>query len=410
MATETETCTSDGDLRHRPPIRSDANSKLGADLLLEILIRLPNPRSACRCKLVCRLWRSVISDASFNRRYVSHHQTTSPSDLKSMILGFLPPMAKGARDALKVLDCNRGLVLCGFWDELIYTDDDGERSRSYLLCNPFTKQWAALPLAPKKSVIYSAPVARLVFEPQTSPPAAAAAHRFRVVYLYHQVEPILSIKLDVFCSESGEWIKDAVVHDYDVRSKGGLASWNGELFWVYRHYLSPDFGIRPLVAVFDPFRLDVPPTLDNMYKENFSFLLNSSSSSDPTNPDDAAAFAPAKVRRIKKRRVDAAFAPAKGLTNSNVKVRRRVNKKRRAVAAFAPAKSVLPSDSNSKVRRRRVTRRVASGAEATSFGFKTPVIVKQQLPPSVSSMIATWPKPDVQEDRPDTRDSTDDNI
>ncbi|CAI0428076.1 unnamed protein product, partial [Linum tenue] len=75
-----------------------------------------------------------------------------------------------------------------------------------------------------------------------------------------KVDPILSIKLDVFCSESGEWIKDAVVHDDHVRSKGGLVSWNGELLWVYRHYLSPDFGLRPLVAVFDPFRLDVPPT------------------------------------------------------------------------------------------------------------------------------------------------------
>ncbi|CAI0473391.1 unnamed protein product [Linum tenue] len=226
------------------------NSKLGFDLLLEILIRLPNPRSACHCKLVCQLWRSVISHTSFNRRYVSHRQTMSPDDLKSMILSFLPPMESEVGDALKVLDCNRDLVLCGFWVEHRLVDG-GERSRSYLVCNPFTKQWAALPLAPKKLVLHLAPVTRLVLEPQQP------VSRFRVVCMYQQVDPILSIKLDVFCSESGEWIKDALVRDDHIK-RTELISWNGELFWMY--LVDHRFALQPVLAVFDPFRLDVPPT------------------------------------------------------------------------------------------------------------------------------------------------------
>ncbi|CAI0412470.1 unnamed protein product [Linum tenue] len=126
---------------------------------MEILIRLPDPRSACRCKIVCQLWRSVISDASFNRRFVSHRQIMTPGDLKSVVLSFLPPMPNGVkdRDALRVLHCDKDLVLCGFWDKAC---DDGEYSRSYLVCNPFTKQWHGLPLAPRKLIEYLFPVTR----------------------------------------------------------------------------------------------------------------------------------------------------------------------------------------------------------------------------------------------------------
>ncbi|CAI0416948.1 unnamed protein product, partial [Linum tenue] len=130
---------------------------LGEDLLVEILIRgLPNPRSACRGKLVCKLWSSLISNPRFNRNFVSYHQITNqlnhppmpsdPYELHLIIRNFLPPMPKQVSDTITVLDCNQDLVLCGFWDVDPY--QVRERSRSYLVCNPFTKQWIALPLAP----------------------------------------------------------------------------------------------------------------------------------------------------------------------------------------------------------------------------------------------------------------------
>ncbi|CAN0853134.1 Putative F-box/kelch-repeat protein At1g15680 [Linum grandiflorum] len=285
----TENCISDCDRRiselHRLPgkrrrISSEANlppmtiSELGADLLVEILIRLPNPRSASQCKLVCKPWASLISSPRFNRCFVSHHQTrnhphmpANPYDLKSIILNFLPPMPCRVRNALRVLDCNKDLVLCGFWD---VDCDDGENSRTYLVCNPFTKQWIALPLAPRKHVGYISPAARLVCEPLISKKLdlgdgqsfVFSEYRFRVVCIYQVVDPKIAIKLDVFCSDSGEWTKDALVCDGHVKiGIKCVISCNGELFWRYdeMNYMVNN-PAKDLVAVFNPFRLDLPPT------------------------------------------------------------------------------------------------------------------------------------------------------
>ncbi|CAI0463960.1 unnamed protein product [Linum tenue] len=66
-----------------PPPPLNLLSKLGDDPLVVILIRLPNPRSSCLSKTVCKSWRTLISDPSFDRRFISHHQTRS---LKHMIV------------------------------------------------------------------------------------------------------------------------------------------------------------------------------------------------------------------------------------------------------------------------------------------------------------------------------------
>ncbi|CAI0412804.1 unnamed protein product [Linum tenue] len=113
--------------------------------------------SACSSKLVCKRWSSLISGPRFNRRFVSHGRETNPPmmpddplELLRIIRGFLPPMPHGVVDTLRVSDCNKDLVLCGFCDVGKDYEKD-ERSRSYLVCNPFTKQWIALPLAPRVS-------------------------------------------------------------------------------------------------------------------------------------------------------------------------------------------------------------------------------------------------------------------
>ncbi|CAN0855788.1 hypothetical protein LINGRAHAP2_LOCUS6330 [Linum grandiflorum] len=248
--------------------------EFGTDILLEILIRIPNPRSVCQCKLVCKRWGSLISSPLFNRRFVSHHQTmkhphmpVDPYKLKSFILSFLPPMPSTVRNALRVLDCNNDLVLCGFWD---VECDDGVRGRSYLVCNPFTKQWVALPLAPRKYVGYLSPAARLVCEPRNSNKLdlgddqsfPLSEYRFRVVCVYQVAQPRVGITLDLFCSESGQWTKEALFRHLHVK-KGlkGVVSCNGKLFWKY---ITEQY-ITNLVAVFNPFRLDIPSTSIDVY-------------------------------------------------------------------------------------------------------------------------------------------------
>ncbi|CAI0438826.1 unnamed protein product [Linum tenue] len=271
-----------------PDLPPTTISKLGTDLLVEILIRLPSPRSACQCKIVCKQWGSLICSPHFNRRFVSHHQTMNldqatmsvdPYELLSVILSFLPPMPCSVRDSLRVLDCNKDLVLCGFWD----TDcDDGEQGRSYLVCNPFTKQWIALPLAPKKNTGYVSPASRLVCEPRISNKLdlgddqafVYSEYRFRVVCIYQVARPRIAIKLDVFCSESGEWTKEALVCDGHVKVElKSTISCNGELFWRYYDLYSLRRGyeiLNNLVAVFNPFRLDMHPTSMDISR----FLVN----------------------------------------------------------------------------------------------------------------------------------------
>ncbi|CAI0377855.1 unnamed protein product, partial [Linum tenue] len=69
-------------------------SKLGDDLLVQVLLRVPEARFACCCKLVCKLWNYLIFDPYLIRCFVSHHQRRNggeallrPSD---SILSFLP--------------------------------------------------------------------------------------------------------------------------------------------------------------------------------------------------------------------------------------------------------------------------------------------------------------------------------
>ncbi|CAI0449816.1 unnamed protein product [Linum tenue] len=164
-------------LLRRKQLRScSVIATLGDDLLGEILIRLPNTKSAFRCKPVCRRWKSLISSPSFSRRFVSRHRSTDEprtlhlhtddaSGPKSVIMGFVPSMPHRVRDCFKVLDCFKDLVLCGYMDlDKTYTrvrDPDknyNKLGRTYVVCNPFTKLWMALPLAPEKAVGYEAPV------------------------------------------------------------------------------------------------------------------------------------------------------------------------------------------------------------------------------------------------------------
>ncbi|CAI0389367.1 unnamed protein product [Linum tenue] len=132
--------------------------------MAEVLIRAPEPGSAWRCKAVCKRWNSLISDTHFVRRYVSHHQQSSSnqyggggeleepplmsSNSRESILSFLPLPDGLAYEPVyfRVYDCYKDLVLCGFHEGREIRD---EFCRSLFVCNPFTKQWIALPLAPE---------------------------------------------------------------------------------------------------------------------------------------------------------------------------------------------------------------------------------------------------------------------
>ncbi|CAI0374436.1 unnamed protein product [Linum tenue] len=218
--------------RRRPPPPGSIND-LGDDVLAAILIRLPDLSSACRCKSVCRRWSSLIFSPGFNRLFVSHHQGSEPpppplllpsDDFSISILLTFLPVPYEIQAYFTVWDSFKDLVLCGFVQPP--EPNGAEVGRTLFVCNPFTKQWVALPLAPERPKGYCQPIASLVCEPRKSinlelddngrSSIAYSEYRFRVVCMYvlHQ-----SINLDVFCSESREWTSKALVLDGFLRLK-----------------------------------------------------------------------------------------------------------------------------------------------------------------------------------------------
>ncbi|CAL1369149.1 unnamed protein product [Linum trigynum] len=132
-----------------PKIADNPISKLGDDLLEEILIRLPNPKFSYRCRPICKRWSSMISNPTFNRRFVSHHRSKNetggkppllfPSDDHplSSILSFLPVPGE-ITSKFTVWDSFKDLLLlCGFngrqWDT------DPELGRLFLICKSVHK-------------------------------------------------------------------------------------------------------------------------------------------------------------------------------------------------------------------------------------------------------------------------------
>ncbi|CAI0458827.1 unnamed protein product [Linum tenue] len=237
-------------------------TKLVDDLITEILLCLPNPRSSSRCKAVCKRWRSLISDPTFNPRFISHHQSRYqpaslflPSHNPQSMLSFLPLPDK-ALPALRAFDCFKDLLLCGFADLF------GELGRSYLLCNPFTNQWVALPLAPKKPegghngsavVLVCQPHSEYNFvqQPEPKPAFVYSEYRFRVVCHFQCCDDMM---LHVFCSESRKWTKVVFKHAVK-RPWSNVTWWKGRMYWMHLQYIS----LCSKLAAYDPFRLDIAP-------------------------------------------------------------------------------------------------------------------------------------------------------
>ncbi|CAI0453564.1 unnamed protein product [Linum tenue] len=246
------TCSRKGD----PP---SAISKLGDDLFVELLVRLPDARSAFRCKSVCKRWSSLISSPSFRRRFVSHHQNQGdddsdyeppllPSDDAQSILSFIP-VPEEIRWRFSVFSSFSDLVLCGF-EALTTVESYPELARLFFVCNPFTKQWVALPLAPERPGAVSISAKSLVCQPRSSNDGSDE-YRFRVVRVSGAMD---SAKVDLFCSESGEWMEDVVAIDRSSRMIAGnvLSWWEGKLFWRTQDFEQ--------LAAWDPFSPDAPPT------------------------------------------------------------------------------------------------------------------------------------------------------
>ncbi|XBJ20549.1 hypothetical protein VPH35_011360 [Triticum aestivum] len=142
-----------------------AANHLTDDLVVEILSRVPF-KSFCRFKCVCKAWLAFPSDPHNNRKLPKNSDwfvNMSPEDKKiDGTLRFIPQ-----HQQLQVVDCSNGLVLCGY--KSFYTFGNTCR---FIVCNPATKEWRALPVSNTNNHPYVSNYSRcttfLAFDPSWS--------------------------------------------------------------------------------------------------------------------------------------------------------------------------------------------------------------------------------------------------
>jgi len=198
--------------------RSAVAGDLPEDPLAEILARVPI-RSLCRSKCVAKTWRDLIEDP--------FHRKKLPQTLQGYFLitrdtcgphiGYASLLARPARrqidPSLSFLTKLPGFESLTFLDScnglLIF--EHMEKSLGYVVCNPTTKQWGAVPrYAPppcSSSLMYDTPM-YLVFDQAVS----SHFHLVQFVWGWEELEERfvvdeeLSTSVNVYSSESGQWI------------------------------------------------------------------------------------------------------------------------------------------------------------------------------------------------------------
>ncbi|KAG2551054.1 F-box protein At5g07610-like [Panicum virgatum] len=154
--------------------RRNPATRLTDDLIVEILSRLP-VKSICRFKCVSKHWGGLISHPEHRKRLPQtlagffYHTTSDerfPESARHFTnvtgrgtplirpsLSFLPGYAD-----IEILDSCSGLLLC--------RSLTAAGAVRYVVCNPATKEWAALPESRQAGKICDA---RLGFDPAISP-------------------------------------------------------------------------------------------------------------------------------------------------------------------------------------------------------------------------------------------------
>jgi hypothetical protein len=214
------------------------------ELIVEILARLP-VKSLCRCKCVSRAWRTLISDPDHRGRFAqtlsglffsrpSGHRppwprgfvglpTSAPPGVDTA-LSFLPPSC-GDMD---LLDSCKGLLL-------LRCEDTRERPSPppfYVVCNPATGEWVALPQSRHTQGLYGPPdtcSVALGFDPAVS----TNFHVFQLVQeCYFHNDLIFVVAVEIYSSETGRWVfkeNNDLWVDWDIRFSGQMTFFSGFL-------------------------------------------------------------------------------------------------------------------------------------------------------------------------------------
>lgn len=234
-------------------------------VLVEIFCRLPF-ESTVPCKLVSKRWSTVLSDPYFVRRFLSIQRELHRPIFSTLLFtrkfkyAFLPKLStrnfslnlllptcsqekekdpqsqKGFGVAREKYDqkpqMSRGVVV-GTYNDLVLFCQSWEYQRDYFICNPYTKHCVALPPTP---CVYRTVHVGFICEPYYKEQQKtnsvefilSADYRCRVVRLLPDFD------MEIFSSETGEWIESA--HELGPPEamkffSPGIAC-NGMLYWL----------------------------------------------------------------------------------------------------------------------------------------------------------------------------------
>ncbi|KQJ99613.1 F-box protein At5g62510 [Brachypodium distachyon] len=189
--------------------RSCPTARLTSDLFIEIISRLP-VKAVGRAKCVSKTWRNLIQHPDhrsklphalagffYNRYNDSVERLPSTMPNFTNVSGDVCPFNCPSFDFLPIhqrielLDCCNGLLLLRLFD-----NQDAD-AFSYVVCNPATKNWTALPNSIQSRVKLC--IVRLGFDP------AVSSHFHVFEFLEDEYEYDIT-GLGVYSSEKSEWV------------------------------------------------------------------------------------------------------------------------------------------------------------------------------------------------------------
>ncbi|PON98036.1 hypothetical protein TorRG33x02_061100 [Trema orientale] len=234
------------------------NDILSNDVLLRILVRLPNDccRFVIRCSTVCKLWFSLINSIDYCNLRLMHDQSQSQSLPYALIFryeycGFSQPLYEYSSSSsapngsstcyLDFLPWPKVRIYSSFDDLLLLSHG---HDNNFLICNPLKRQYLDLPKPPASMARVRTDCIQggLVFKPDVrqqrrlNPKLDLSQFSFRVMlrrWTGLDKDWISSYYVVTFCSETGKWRESALKFcDHSELHDSTPLSCNGMLHWL----------------------------------------------------------------------------------------------------------------------------------------------------------------------------------
>ncbi|KAL6278404.1 hypothetical protein ACE6H2_022005 [Prunus campanulata] len=243
-------------------------------ILVEILCRLPQ-KSTSQYKCISKNWYLLISDPYFLRRFLCiRRERQNPikhtlifsdeTDQKTEFFSIEEPLGIHSKHMRKFsfsfLPCygatGREPLVVGTYKDLVCCCPTWFNQRDYYICNPYTKQWVALPPTPRCHKVVRA---GFICNPKHQNDddddinigdrkQESYRYRYKIVQIIIPINNYKSFQfnLQMFCSESGKWTEAVALTPRSFclnhLSDDAGVSHNGMLYWRGHDFI---FGLDP---------------------------------------------------------------------------------------------------------------------------------------------------------------------